>query len=258
MREPNSQFQSQKLAGNYLARLIVTTVVVVVTGCGTPMLSIDEKIDRAAVLCDRGRGEEALQLLDQVTSKEDIFPRAYFLKGIAFELNHELLQAKKAYDKCIEQSPEESDAYNNRGSVQFRLGNIPEAINDLVKATVLNPNDDLAWSNLSLAQQEQGLLEDAIISIRRAITVRSTAAYFLQLGNLFNEKADYAQAEIAFTEALKLDAHNASAFLSRSMALSKLGRKEDALADLKAAQAADSSLSLHGSIRLAKLALQGP
>jgi tetratricopeptide (TPR) repeat protein len=141
--------------------------------------------------------------------------------------------------------------------VQYRLGNIPEALGDLVKATVLNPNDDLAWSNRSLAQQEQGLIEDAIISIRRAITVRSSATYFLQLGNLFIEKADYVQAEVAFTEALKLDAHNAVAFLNRSLALSKLGRKEDALADLKAAQAADSTLSLHGSIRLAKLELQG-
>jgi tetratricopeptide (TPR) repeat protein len=228
------------------------------SGCGTPVLTVDEMVDRAAALCDRGRGEEALQLLDQVTQKEELLPQAYYLKGLAHELSHELEQAKRAYDQCLEQAPDDSDAFNNRGSVLLRLGKFAEAQTDLMKATQLNPNDDLAWANLGLVQQELGRIDDAIVSLRRAISIRNSSIHSLQLGNLFIEKAEYAEAEQALTKSLELDSHNASAFLSRSLARSKLGRVDDALRDLESARAADVSLALNGPIRIAKQELLKP
>lgn len=238
-----------------LRRWLALSMFLLFTGCGTPLMTVDEMVERSAALCDRGRGEEALQLLDQVTAKEEMFPRAFYLKGLAHEVNHELHFAKRAYDKCLEQAPDDSAALNNRGSVQLRLGRFSEAEADLIRATQLDPNDDLAWANLGITQQELGRTGDAISSLRRAVTLRKSVMHYLQLGHLLIENGDYAEAEKALSDSLELDPHNAGALLSRSHARARQGKTEEALQDLESARTADADMALYGPIRFAKLEL---
>lgn len=226
-----------------------------ISGCGTPALTVDEMIERAAALCDRGRGAEALQLLDLATAKEELLPDAYYLKGLAHEINHEFDQAKRCYDRCLEQFPEDSDALNNRGAVQLRLDNLAEAQADLMRSTQINPNDDLAWANLALVQQELRKWDDAKVSLQRAIAVNKNATHFLQLGNLLIDKLEYVEAEQALTESIGLSPHNASAYLSRAIARARLDRTQDAEQDLESARASDAALSLQASIQLVKQSL---
>lgn len=224
-------------------------VIALIAGCGTPLLTDDELLERAAALCDRGRGAEALQVLDQVQEEVQALPRAQYLRGVAHELNHEYDLAKAAYDRCLEHSADDPDALNNRGSVLYRLGKLDQAEKDLTRATQFNPNDHLAWANLGLTQQYLGKLDDAIRSAQRAFALRRTAMYALQLGNLMMEKSEWDQAESYFNEALQEDSRLGAAYFSRALVQAKLSKSEQALADLELARRFDAGLELQASIR---------
>ncbi|MFO0940549.1 MAG: tetratricopeptide repeat protein [Pirellulales bacterium] len=219
----------------------------------------DEIYERAAALCDRGRGAEALQILDQIKEEEGSrVGRAHYLKGVAYELNHDLEQAIQSYSKCLAKTPNDPDALNNRGAVQYRLGKLNEAEQDLVQATQFNPNDDLAWSNLGLAQQGLGKTDDAINSLKRAFSLRRDASHALNLGNMLTEKNDLEQAEQYINEAIKENGKLASAYLSRAIVRNRQGKKRDALTDLELAKRYDAGFSLQAAIGLVKKEIGNP
>ncbi len=224
-------------------------------GCGTPLLTEDEMYERAAALCDRGRGEEALQILDQIKDDGSQVGRSHYLKGVAYELNLEFEQSEKSYSKCLEKTPNESDALNNRGSVRYRQGKFADAETDLNQAVQINPGDDLAWSNLGLVQRELGKLEQSIASVKRALAIRPNPIHALQLSNLLLESDKLDEAEIYIQQSLKENPRMASAYLSRAILRSKQGRKDDAEADLELARKYDVALSLQAAIGLVKQGL---
>lgn len=230
-------------------------MAVLLIGCGSPGLRVDEMVDRAAALCDRGRGDEALLLLDQVLSQTSNQPRPYYLKGLAHELTQEYELAKQAYDKCLELNPEDSDALNNRGVVLARLGLLDQAIADLTQATRLNPADALAWSNLALAYHDLGEHQLAITNYEQAIQLGRNAQTLFQLGNIYAELKDYTQAEAWYSQALDLDPQNAHVFFNRARARIELKKHEQASEDLEFAKKFDSEQSLQGMINEAKLSM---
>lgn len=245
------RFKSIENVRRYQAASLLSVCLMLV-GCGTPLLSDDEMYERAAALCDRGRGAEALQILDQIKDESSQIGRAHYLKGVAYELNHDLEQAIGAYDKCLSKTPNDADALNNRGAVQFRLGHLAEAERDLMQATQLNPNDDLAWSNLGLTQQGQGKMDDAIASLKRAFTLRKNAVHALNLGNLLTERNELDQAEQYINDSIKENNRFASAYLSRAIVRSKQGKRDEAIADLELARRYDANFSLQAAINLVR------
>lgn len=242
----------------YLVSAMLCALATVLSGCGTPLLTEDEIYERAAALCDRGRGAEALQVLDQIKDESSQVGRAHYLKGVAYELNQELEQAIKSYDKCLVKTPNDPDALNNRGAVQYRLGKLAEAEKDLLQATQLNPNDDLAWSNLGLTQQGLNKMDDAITSFKRALMLRRNATHALHLANLLTEKNDLEEADKYVNEAIKENSRLASAYLSRAIIRNKQAKKNEALADLELARRYDAGFSLQAAINLVKKEIGNP
>ena len=251
-----SHYRSYSSAQKLLTATAFVLIGPLLIGCGTPLLTEDEMYERAAALCDRGRGEEALQILDQIKDDGSQVGRSYYLKGVAYELNLEFEQSEKSYTKCLEKTPNDSDALNNRGSVRYRQGKFADAETDLNQAVQINPGDDLAWSNLSLVQRELGKLENSIASVKRALAIRPNPIHALQLSNLLLESDKLDEAEIYIQQSLKENPHTASAYLSRAILRGKQGRKDDAEADLELARKYDVALALQAAIGLVKQSLE--
>jgi tetratricopeptide (TPR) repeat protein len=238
----------QMPASDAIGRLALAALLALglslLSGCGTPRWSMDELVDRAAAFCDGGRGEEALFLLDQVIAQAPNQPRPFYLKGLAHELIQEYELARQAYDKCLELTPDNSDALNNRGVVLARLGMMEEAIEDLTKATRLNPQDALAWSNLALAYHERGDYSDALSSYSQALDLRRDARFLQQMGSVYLETKQFEQAEQMFDESLSLSSQNSHGYLHRANARIEQEKFEEALEDLELAKKFDTDKSL--------------
>lgn len=101
----------------------------------------------------------------------------------------------------------------------------------------------MAHRNRGLAHHDLGELDAALSDFDRAIQIDPSSAepWFLK-GNLLMEKDDYAQAERAFSAAIRLDLLHARAYNNRSEALRKLGREADAGRDHARARQIDPSL----------------
>jgi tetratricopeptide (TPR) repeat protein len=215
-----------------------------VSGCGAPHFSNEELTERAAVLCDKDRGAEALQLLDKVTAQPTQDARPHYLKGLAYELTGQYDLAKQAYDQCLQRAPDDSSALNNRGVVWVRLGQYDQAQADLQKATQLNPTDHLAWSNLGLVHHLIGQHESAITCYRTAYALNAEPRYMFQLGNTLVEAGNLDAAIQAYSQSIATSPDFAAAYLCRAIASEKQGLIDQALADLSEAAKHDLQFTL--------------
>jgi Flp pilus assembly protein TadD len=73
----------------------------------------------------------------------------------------DLEAAAEKYRRCVETSPEFADGWHALAMVLMKLGRHPEAIEAALKNTELRPNDQLAWSTLSICYVKNGQIKEA-------------------------------------------------------------------------------------------------
>lgn len=73
----------------------------------------------------------------------------------------ELDTAAGKYRQCVEQDPAFADGWHALAMTLMKLGRHPEAIEAAVKNTELRPNDQLAWSTLSICYVKNGMIKEA-------------------------------------------------------------------------------------------------
>jgi len=131
------------------------------------------------------------------------------------------------------------EAKNTLGQILILEQRYPEAI------AVLEPlthdpsfsSPQLAWGNLGWAQVLAGQVDRGIESLRNAVTEPRFCVGHYHLGVAFETKGDLASAEQALTAAVGVDAPECkalqAAWEARARVRSKLGKVEDARADLE-------------------------
>lgn len=246
-REPSTNIDKAGLLALLLAFFL---------GCSPAADTTGVMIERARMLSDRHRTDEALNMLDSILAKEPKNAEAHYLKGVAFEQQADLSKAKSAYDACLTSSPNYATALNNRGVVHGKLGDMEAAVEDLAKAVEIDPQDAVAWSNLGLAQHDLHLYQDALQSYNNAFEVKKEPRFLVQRANVLLDADRLAEADESYTSALKLDPQNASAYINRASARYRLGRSEEAKEDLKQAEKFDSDFSLAPLIKNLTRALE--
>ncbi len=150
------------------------------------------------------RPAAALELLQQAVALAPQDPAAHNNLGKVLVALHRHDDARAAYDHAIVLQPRNAVAHYNRGTIALHQRRYAEAMADLEQARVLQPGVAGHYSNLGLAY----------VGLRR-----SPAALE------------------AFGHCLALDPQHHDGLVNRSSLLVKLGRTEDALADLVRAQA---------------------
>lgn len=73
----------------------------------------------------------------------------------------ELDEAAAKYRACVEADPAFFDAWHALGMTLMKLGRYPEAIDVGLKTVDLRPNDQLAWSSLSLFYVRNDQIKEA-------------------------------------------------------------------------------------------------
>jgi arylsulfatase A-like enzyme/Flp pilus assembly protein TadD len=210
-------------------------------------LPVQQKLEKAIILHDLGKKEEASALLEQVINQRKNFASAYiYLAHILYSLNRSS-EALKILAQAFEANPEDHSLASAFGLFLVREKRYEEAIKVLEKAISLYEDDPEVWDQLGIAYWRLGLFEKAKACYEKALSLDPTHALVLSnLGALHlslyfqNKNQIELQAAVDYFErATELDSRLGLAFRGLGVSYRLSGQKEKAVEAWKKAIAAD-------------------
>jgi Flp pilus assembly protein TadD len=140
-------------------------------------------------------------------------------------------EAESLYRQVLAAQPNQPDALHLLGAIALDAGNAPAAIELISRAISANPSAAVFHGNLGLALQRAGRLDEAIASLRQALSLsggRFPDAWF-NLGNALRDIGQLDGAVGAYQHALALQPAHRKAMNNLGNALHLLGRLDEAM-----------------------------
>ncbi|MFC2060180.1 tetratricopeptide repeat protein [Chloroflexota bacterium] len=136
----------------------------------------DIHFGRGRCLADEGHYSEAIIEFSEAIKYRDFFPRAYWVRAIAYNKigSHELAIADST--QAIEMSPTLTEAYNERGVAYGCLDQHTEAIANFDIAIMLDPELAQSYYNRGLSYKQQGNYEKATADFIKFAQLAGTLA----------------------------------------------------------------------------------
>lgn len=155
-----------------------------------------------------------------------------FNLAAAYEKLNDLDHAEKAYLQAIKANPRFVYAHNNLGLLYEQQNKLEEAEAVYRNALEEIPEYNYARLNLGSLLQSQGRLDEAEQVYHEAINYEPDNAWaFLYLGNTHYRKGDYEHALECYEKAISLKPDYPTTYYLASLALQKLNRNQEALAN---------------------------
>ena len=150
--------------------------------------------------------------------------------------------AERAARKALELKPDLPQAHFLLGQIALFKSNLPEAISQFKEERNLNPMDGAVYDRLGDAYSRSGDYANAQKALDRAVLLEpSLNIPYILLGKVLLEENDALTATTYLKHALEIDAKNSMAHALLGRAYRTLGRKDDAVAEFKAAAALQQS-----------------
>lgn len=117
------------------------------------------------------------------------------------------VRAVDMFEKAVKLNPQHGGAHFGLGHAFMQTRNLVRATASFREAARLSPDNPLALIGLSQAQAAQGKLDDAVASLHSARKLApGLYAVPLQLGMVYQQSKQWAEAYAAYMEAIKLNA----------------------------------------------------
>ena len=177
-----------------------------------------------------GRPDDAIASFRRAADVAPEFRDAHHALAQRMAERGEWEAAGDAYRRAVELTPDFAPAWSGLGLASLRRahGNAKEAIEQLHRATSLDP-DSAQWQfNLGTAYQRAGQLPEARGAYERAIALdpKTISAHF-NLGAVLQEQGDYPSAALAYCCVLDRDPDFAAAYPELGTCLQLSGRVEE-------------------------------
>ena len=138
----------------------------------------------------------------------------------------------RLFSEAIRLQPDYADAFNNRGIVRARKGDLEGALQDYSEAIRLQPENTVAFVNRGVGRRAKGDLEGALQDFNAAIRLQPDDAYaFYNRGLARHDKGDLEGALQDFSEVIRRQPDNVDAFNNRGAVRVRKGDLEGALQD---------------------------
>jgi tetratricopeptide (TPR) repeat protein len=145
-------------------------------------------------------------------------------------------RAEAACNALTRRYPDYVAALHTLGLVYLDKRNYGRALDCLVRASMLDPNNWMTLTALSLAYLRLGANEMAAQTLERALVIRpQDASIFASLGEIHRDEREYELAQQAYRQALALDRDLASAAIGLALCLSAIGQTSEAASVLEEA-----------------------
>ena len=178
---------------------------------------------------------------------------ALVLSGMEAHGEGRLVQARELYGQALAARPDHPDALNLAGVLAFQTGDTAEAIRLIGKAVKILPTHKDAQLNFAEALEAAARVDDAVAALKRVLAIEpDSVEAHVRLARLFLTVGSTALALSHATVAAALDPLSAEAPRERSVALRRLMKYEEAVANvdraLELAPDDVTTLSIKGSL----------
>ncbi len=132
------------------------------------------------------------------------------------------------------QNPTSADDYSQRGISRFEQSDFAGAITDFTKAIELNgQNLEFCYYFRGIALYRLGKLDDALVDLSKAITLKQHPRFYDDRGNLRAQKGELEGAIVDLNRAIELEPRYAKAYGDRGIVHLMRGEQGAAESDLK-------------------------
>jgi tetratricopeptide (TPR) repeat protein len=161
---------------------------------------------------------------------------AYLLEGRMLLRRQYLPAAEKSTRKAIELKPDLPAAHLLLGQIALSRDDLPEALSQFRVERDLNPMSGTVYDRLGDTYLRSGDYVNAQKSLDRAVLLEPTLNIpYILLGKVLLEQKDALMAIMYLKHAIEIDTKNSMAHALLGRAYRTLGRKDDAVAELRTA-----------------------
>jgi tetratricopeptide (TPR) repeat protein len=147
--------------------------------------------------------------------------------------SHDFIAAIPALDSCIGLNPINDQCRYTRAKIALEMNEFVLAENLLKSVIALTPKDAAAWNLLGLSMTELKKYDSAILCYQNSVALNaSNSKFFANWAKNEYLRGDLEHADRLYGTAIFLEPSYASHFKNRAEVRKKLGKKEDALADI--------------------------
>jgi arylsulfatase A-like enzyme/Flp pilus assembly protein TadD len=199
-------------------------------------MALRDLMQEGLVALRSGRAADAVTPLQAVTRRGvDSFEVHYYLARTYAALKR-WRDAAAEYERAIESMPGDIESWRGLGESRVALHDGPGAVRAFEKLAGLAPGDAVALMQLGEAYRDVARYQDAVRVIRQALALDpKPAQYWNSLGTVLGASSQMAEAERAFAEATTREPGNGLYAYNRGLALQQLGRRDEALVQIKRA-----------------------
>ena len=209
-----------------------------IVGLGLEYCSQERENERRLALgreaLKRGNWQLAIDHSDDVLVFQPGHPQALVYRGLAYYRldTGNVGWALEDYNQAIEEEPDFTEAYVNRGVLYLEQGLYDRAIEDFDKVIKLNPDYALAYNNRGLAYAQKDTYDRAIDDCDTFGCLYPTNHIFV---SAYAQKDAYDRAIQDFSQAITLKPDFAEAYNNRGLAYALQGAYGRAIEDFSQA-----------------------
>ena len=204
----------------------------------TTALNVDPQYVLGLCYIDVNRYDDARHAFAAQYEFEPDSASAYLLEARMMLRRDYTEPAERAARKALELKPDLPQAHLLLGQIALFKSDLPEAVSQFKEERNLNPMDGAVYDRLGDAYSRSGDYANAQKALDRAVLLEPTLNIpYILLGKVMLEENDALTAATYLKHALEIDAKNSMAHALLGRAYRVLGRKDDAVVELKAAAA---------------------
>lgn len=189
-------------------------------------------------LIHAGRLAEALAALDRAVLLKPDFVQAHNSRGIALARMNRRDEARETFEQALALRPSYTEAAVNIGELANQDGDATVARAAFERVLDRDARHSVAGAGVAFADALEGRLDESIVALERVVEAHPHAAALWQtLGAVCNWAWRHDAAEIAYREALSIDAGNREARFGLASSLLSRGRYDEGFTAFEASRA---------------------
>lgn len=193
------------------------------------------RCNMADALAETGKTKEALEEYNKTLEIDPEYALAYNNMGTVFFRLEKVEDAIACYQKALNlKSDIKKEIHYNLGNALVRIGKLDEAVIHFKKVLQLMPQYPLAHNNLGTILIKLGKLEEAEIHLQKALeTEPDYAEAYNNLGIIFEQQNKIERAMSSYEKALQLNPDYREAHMNSANLLLKSGKFQEAISHYK-------------------------
>ncbi len=191
----------------------------------------NDYFERGKKMHKQGDLAKAIEYYSYALSLEANCVKCYYNRGMAFMATEKYHKSRSDFDKVLKIDPADTDAYEQRGSLHYLLGNYEAAISDYNFVIQVRPEASM-YINRGMAHLEHSNYNSALRDLETAVRLeKNDPETYRIIGDVYFAKNDLETAIEYYGMALEIDPNNEQTLNNRGNTYHEMGLEALALQD---------------------------